>query len=212
MNPRKEILSVLDKDHLDISANKGANFIFSMDSKSGKSYQKPKLDFVHMVYKDPYKKIYEVIAKFEGFEKKYYVSDSGSRAGVVVIKDESILLVGQYRLLINGISWELPGGQVDIDETPKDSAIRECMEEAGIYCNRLNSLIGYHPGMDSFCNPSYLYYCEDFVEKEKAFQANSETVERAWVKLDIAVKMIYSLQIVDAFTIIGIFSYIHKNK
>ena len=49
-----------------------------------------------------------------------------------MIKEGRILLVGQYRLLVNQLSWEIPGGKIDDDETPKECLKRELMEELNI--------------------------------------------------------------------------------
>lgn len=204
-------ISTLDKAYfhgIDVAKDLSLQNVAS-DVDSGSS---PRLDFGNKLYEDPYKKIYEINAQFGSFEKKYYVSDSGCRSGVVVIKGDSVLLVRQYRLLIDGMSWEIPGGGVDEGETPKDSAIRECREETGILCNSLHSLIAYNPGMDTFCNPTYIYYCEDFEEDNIASNQDGETVENRWLYLNDVLDMIYSMQIVDAFTIIGILSYLHKRS
>lgn len=204
-------ISTLDKSYF-----RGTNAVNNLSLQNvttdGDNGSSPRLDFGNKLYEDPYKKIYEIKAQFGSFEKKYYVSDSGCRSGVVLIKDDSILLVRQYRLLIDGMSWEIPGGGVDAGETPKDSAIRECREETGILCKSLHSLIAYHPGLDTFCNPTYIYYCEDFEEDNMAYKQNGETIENRWLYLNDVLEMIYSMQIVDAFTIIGIFSCLHKRS
>ena len=75
-----------------------------------------------IVYEDPYRKISKVVAKFAGFNKEYLVSDSGERAGVLVVCNGEALFTRQYRLLINNISYEIPGGRVDENETPEISA------------------------------------------------------------------------------------------
>ena len=37
-----------------------------------------------------------------------------------------------YRFLVNGMSWEIPGGKVEPDETPEIAGARECLEETGL--------------------------------------------------------------------------------
>jgi 8-oxo-dGTP diphosphatase len=52
------------------------------------------------------------------------------RAGIVLIKDNSVALIERYRA---GLHYFLfPGGGVDDGESPEQAAIREAMEELGI--------------------------------------------------------------------------------
>ena len=67
---------------------------------------------------------------------------------MLVISDKNVLLVRQYRLLINRISFEVPGGKVDEGETPENSAKRECMEETGVLIHNLKPLIEYDPDLE----------------------------------------------------------------
>src|SRR5438552_5219434 len=87
-----------------------------------------KLEHKGIVYKDNFKMIEKIHAQFKGFSKEYFVSDYGEKAAVVVVKDENILMARQYRLLINKLSYEIPGGKINDDETPKNAAMRECLE------------------------------------------------------------------------------------
>ena len=55
------------------------------------------------------------------------MTDYGEKAGILAIQDNSDLLVRQYRFLINRMSLEIPGGKVDIGETPKETAVKDWM-------------------------------------------------------------------------------------
>src|SRR5712692_2294872 len=99
--------------------------------------QSPRIGPRELLYEDKYQQIYRVIADFGPFTKEYFVRDTGERAGVVVLSDDSVLLVRQYRLLLDDLSWEIPGGKVDDGETPKEAAIRECLEETGVLCHNV---------------------------------------------------------------------------
>lgn len=160
-----------------------------------------------VLYEDPYHTVYRLAVRFRDVDKVFRVIESGSRAGVLPVRGDEILLVRQYRLLVNGLSWEIPGGRVEEGEAPQDAAIRECFEETGVECRHLQALAGYHPGMDVFCNPTYLYYSTDVREGASAALHQGETVDMAWFPLEEALGMILSMHIVDAFTMIGILTY-----
>ena len=155
-----------------------------------------------LVYQDRNQKIYRIVARFDGFSKEYYVSDHGQRAAVVAVRNGEVLLVRQYRLLINGLSYEIPGGRVDENETPEAAAIRECLEETGVQCLNLKPLISYHPSLDIWKNYTYIFYSEELREIEKD---NSE--RRAWIPLERCIEMVFAQQIVDSLSIVALLAY-----
>ena len=167
----------------------------------------PRISTRDVVYEDRYQQIYRVLADFDDSKKEYFVRDSGSRAGVLVIKDDSLLLIRQYRLLINGLSWEIPGGKIETGETPESAAVRECFEETGVQCGFLKKLVFYHIGLDSTYNPTHLFYTNDFVQTSQVASDPQEVIDHTWVPLSTCIKMIFNQEIVDSFTIIALLAY-----
>lgn len=171
------------------------------------NYLSPQLGPRQPVYRDRNREIHRVIADFGAFTKEYLVADSGRRAAVLVIRDGSCMLVRQYRLLINGLSWEIPGGKVEDGETPEEAAIRECFEETGLLCDDLKPLLDFQPGLDSIHNPTHLFYT-DHCTLETVLEANPrEVVSRSWVSIPSCLDMIFGGQIVDSLSILAILSY-----
>lgn len=68
-----------------------------------------KVEYKKEIYKDRNQKIQRVLAHFDGFDKEYFVSDHGKRAALLAVRNGNILLVRQYRLIINDLSYEIPG-------------------------------------------------------------------------------------------------------
>lgn len=155
-----------------------------------------------IVYEDRNRKISKVVAEFAGFEKEYLVSDSGDRSGVLVVRNRAVLLTRQYRLLINDISYEIPGGKVDENETPEIAAMRECLEETGVRCANLKPLLAFHPGLDTTKNYTYVFYSEDAEEVR-----NEDCRQRVWIPLANCVNMVSAKEIVDSLTIIALLKY-----
>ena len=162
-----------------------------------------------VVYTDRNRVISEVKANFGEFHKDYLVSYSGRRSGILVVQDQLILLVRQFRLLVNDVSWEIPGGSIDDGENPGAAAIRECLEETGVLCEQVTPLLFFHPGMDTTNNPTHIFYSESFSITEKPKPNPREILDSSWLELDQCMDMIMSGLIVDSLTLIAIMAYKH---
>ena len=55
-----------------------------------------------LVYSDKFKRIERITAKFDGFNKEYFVSDFGEKSAVLVLCDNYVLLL---RLLLRANVW-----------------------------------------------------------------------------------------------------------
>jgi ADP-ribose pyrophosphatase len=166
----------------------------------------PRISTPRVVYRNRYHRVYRLSAAFDGVRKEYFVTDYGGRAGLVVISGECTLLVRQYRVLIDRMSWEIPGGKVDQGETPMAAAARECLEEAGVRCRKLRPLLTFQPGLDTLHNPTYLFYTDRFTAVPKSANA-SESVESAWFPIQRCIEMVAKHEIIDSLSIIALLSY-----
>jgi 8-oxo-dGTP pyrophosphatase MutT (NUDIX family) len=164
------------------------------------------------VYEDDYQQLYKVSADFGEFSKEYVVRDSGKRAGMVAVRNKQILLVRQYRLLINDLSWEIPGGKVEVDETPSQAAVRECKEEAGILCDNLKPLINFHLGLDTLLNPTFVFYSNEVTQITGNHVNPREVVQQQWISGERCLEMINEGTIQDSLTIIALLSYTNLDR
>lgn len=167
----------------------------------------PRIGPRQVVYRDRYQQIYRVAADFGEFTKEYFVRDCGERAGMVVVRDGSVLLVRQYRLLIDGLSLEVPGGRVDEGETAEAAAIRECMEETHLLCRDVKPLVRFQPGLDTIRNSTHLFYTDDFVEIGGSRGAANEVDGHVWIPLARCIDMVFAGTIVDSFSIVALLAY-----
>jgi len=158
-------------------------------------------------YSNPFMKIRYTQTDFGAFRKNYFVVELGPRAGVVAIRDGQVLLTRQYRFLIDGLSWELPGGRVDESETPDLAAVRECLEETGIECSALRPLVEYYPGLDNFDNRTTLFLSEQTRVAADFKRVESEVTEIGWFPVEHALEMVLSGEILDGFTVTGLLAY-----
>ncbi len=61
--------------------------------------------------------------------------------GVIINKDDQILIAKRASHQHQGDKWEFPGGKVEKSETPKEALRRELKEELGIDIQSVNQLI-----------------------------------------------------------------------
>lgn len=160
-------------------------------------------------YQTPFFNVYHSRADFGSFSKDYYVINFGPRGGIVAEKDGTVLLVRQYRFLIDGMSWELPGGTIEPGEPLETGAARECLEETGVVCRNLKPLVVYYPGLDNVDNRTTIWHTSD-VEINAGFTPKVDEVNAVdWIPLSRAIDMIFSGEILDAMSVAGLLAYRH---
>lgn len=158
------------------------------------------------IYTDRYQQLYRITADFGQFQKQYCVTDTGTRAGMLAVRDGAVLLVRQYRLLLNDLSWEIPGGRVDEGESPHDAAVRECLEETGARCRQARPLIFYQAGLDISSCPTHIFVCEDVTPGQPVTDVR-EVVACEWVPLARCREMVARGELVDCLTVMALLAY-----
>lgn len=68
-----------------------------------------------------------------------------------------LLLVRQYRYVVNEWLWELPAGTLDPGESLEEAALRECHEEVGKIAGRAQKLLSFFPS-PGFCDEEMNFF------------------------------------------------------
>ena len=157
------------------------------------------------VYQDRNQKIQRIVAHFDGFDKEYFVSDHGKRAALLAVCNNKVLLVRQYRLIINDLSYEIPGGRIDEGETPAQAALRECFEETGVKCFNTKRLLSFHPSLDIWKNYTNIFFTDNFNKIP-----SDKSDRHIFMPIENCIEMIFSGGIVDSLSIIALFAYYIK--
>lgn len=157
-----------------------------------------------IVYANPFLKVRHSHVDFADHSKDYYVIEFGARAGIILRKEGKIMLVRQYRLLVDNLSWEIPEGTIESDEDLQVGALRECAEETGIECLELKQLLVYYPGLDNVDNRTTIFLCDSFRKHKNFSDSPSEVRKLEWLPLPDAMRMIRQGTILDAMTIAGL--------
>ncbi|MGH2359990.1 MAG: NUDIX hydrolase [bacterium] len=160
-----------------------------------------------VMHSNPLESVSRIHAEFDGFTKDYYVVEFGPRAGIVAVSEGKILLIAQYRFLIKGVAWEIPGGRVGDDETPAEAAQRECLEETGFFCADLKPLVSFRPGLDNVENLNSVFYSESVEERRPFAPDPAEALAIAWVPIEDCVTLVLEQKIIDCLTLSAVLAY-----
>jgi ADP-ribose pyrophosphatase len=135
-----------------------------------------------------------------GVEKTYPILHVGPTVGVVPFVDaDHVLLIRQFRHLLRGDSWELPGGGGLPGETPEAAAQRELREEGGYRADRLTFLARFFPSAAYLDETAYCFVGEELVADPLASD-DDEFFERRVVPFRDAVAMALDDRITESLS------------
>ena len=132
-----------------------------------------------------------------------WIKHPGAVCCIPVLPDGKIGLIKQYRYAVKEQMIEIPAGKLDQNEIPEKCALRELEEEIGYKANKLTLLANIHPAIGFTDEKMWLYLAEDLVKTKQNHDAD-EFLVLFPTKLKESVDMVWSGQITDVKTIIGI--------
>lgn len=137
------------------------------------------------------------------YSKREVIEHPGSVAIVSLTKDNKIVLVKQYRKPVERFLLELPAGKMEINEEPRETALRELEEETGYKAGKLEYLIEIFPTPGISDEKIYLFLARD-LEEGKLNLDPGEFIDIEEIEISQLEKMILRGEIMDAKTIVGI--------
>jgi len=135
--------------------------------------------------------------------KREYINHPGAAAILPFIDEKNIVLVKQYRYPLNQITYEIPAGKIDKNETPSECVIRELKEETGYKAERVEKLLSFFPSA-AFSN-EVIYIFTGFGLKEgEQNRDDDEFILKDIISFEEAIKMVKMGKIIDSKTIIAL--------
>lgn len=131
------------------------------------------------------------------------VEHPGGVAIVAVTEEQKILMVKQFRKPYEEEIWELPAGKLDIGEDHRACGIRELEEETGYLAGNFLYLGHFYPS-PGFCDEKIHIYYADRLSKGKVHLDEDEFLDVAAFTQEELLDMIFSGEIKDSKTVIGI--------
>lgn len=137
------------------------------------------------------------------YSKREVVEHPGGVGIVPITEDNCIILVKQYRKAIEKFLLEIPAGKLELNEEPRETALRELKEETGYEANKLEYLLDFYTSPGFTNEKIYLFLATELVEGIAEPDAG-EFIEYEKFKIDDLVKMVERGEIKDSKTIIGV--------
>lgn len=122
-------------------------------------------------------------------------------AAVLPITDdgESVLLVYQFRPVLNQWFWEIPAGMIDLKESPIDAARRELIEETGWKAKRIEPYFTIHTAI-GFTDEAIHVFKSLGLEKSEKHLDENEVLEEHFFTRDQIKTMLQKRDITDSKT------------
>ena len=135
------------------------------------------------------------------------ITHPGSVVVLPVLPDGRIVMIRQYRHATRQYLWELVAGRKEPEETPKEGAARELLEETGYRAKRFKVFLDVFPTPGFLEERMYLLLAEGLTAGE-AQPEEDEKIEVRPFKLKELKQMIKSGRLRDAKSIAGILYYV----
>ncbi|MDQ4101559.1 MAG: NUDIX hydrolase [Thermoproteota archaeon] len=130
--------------------------------------------------------------------------------GIVAIRDDSVILVTQYRRAADKVLLEIPAGKIENGETPREAAIREMAEEIG-YEGNLKLLLKYYLAPGYSTELMHIFIATNLREISRGLLDEDENIRRRKIRLSVAIQKCLNGKISDAKTIAALLAYYSRS-
>jgi len=137
------------------------------------------------------------------FSTRDVVRLPGGSVVVPVDQEGYVYLVSQYRAAVESVTFELPAGRLEPDETPEECAVRELYEETGLKAGTLKLLTTITPTPGYSDEVLHIYMATD-LESGDPNPDEGEFINAVMFPFDEVVDLVTFGDIRDAKTVIGI--------
>jgi ADP-ribose pyrophosphatase len=146
----------------------------------------------------------------QGHELDYYVIEFARQAvGVIPVhQDGRVLLVQQWRHPVEKLTWSIPAGAIETNESPADAAARELREEAGHAPGRLEAIYRYHPTIGVADQTFHLFIAHGLV---RVGETDGDEINQAsfFTRAEID-QLIARNEILDGMSLTGLLMWLRR--
>ena len=138
----------------------------------------------------------------KGYQKREIVEHNGVVAIIAITEDNKIILVEQYRKSIEDVVLEIPAGKLELNENPRECAIREFRQKTGYNAESFKLIHKFYPSV-GFSNQMLFIYLAEKLEKCED-KTEDQQIEVKEIAFDEVYDMVLNNKIVDGKTSIGV--------
>jgi ADP-ribose pyrophosphatase len=131
------------------------------------------------------------------------IKHPGAACIVPFLSKYKIIMIRQYRPVVDEYIWEIPAGTLKKGERPLQCAKRELVEETGYSAGRIR-LAGFIYTTPGFTNEGIYIYRAESLKKEDIAPEDDEVLSAKALSITEIRKMFKSRRIIDAKTIAGL--------
>lgn len=133
----------------------------------------------------------------DGTNRTYYTLDFPRPAvGIVARRGTDILLLNQYRFIVDEYVWAIPSGGAGKGESLEAAAARELKEETGYRAGSLKLLLDCYASYGCSNQRFVIFLAENLVPTSDKFDAN-EVISSRWFTREEVLALIHSNGITD---------------
>ncbi|HSH37070.1 NUDIX hydrolase [Schnuerera sp.] len=138
------------------------------------------------------------------YSKREIIEHPGSVGIVPITEDGSIIMVEQFRKPVEKTLLEIPAGKIEITEEPKETALRELIEETGCIAKKMEYIFEFYTSPGFSDEKIYLFLATE-LEFGMEEPSEGEYIKVKKMKIDDLINMVNKGEINDSKTIISIF-------
>jgi ADP-ribose pyrophosphatase len=127
----------------------------------------------------------------------------GQAVAIIPIIGDEVILIKQFRPSLNKWVLEVPAGRVEVNEALEDTAKRELIEEVGYDAKTLIKLVSIYPAPGYSDEVLHIFLAKDLTYVGSKPEVG-ELIEVVKVRLDSALDLVLSDDVVDAKTLISL--------
>lgn len=151
------------------------------------------------------------ISPRNGIEHDFYIIEANDWINVIPLtEDQQVVMVRQYRHGSREVTLEIPGGLIEIGDTPEEAAARELMEETGYQAKRWIEIGEVNPNPALFNNRCYTFLAQEMERKTDPLPDQTEDIEVVLIPLKEIPKLILNGEINHALVISAFAHYFFR--
>jgi len=146
----------------------------------------------------------------DGASNAYYIVEFVRPAvGVLVTRSTDVLLIRQYRPIVNEYVWAIPSGGTSAEETPAQAAARELEEETGYRAGSLAPWMNCYASYGCSNQRFEIFWTSDVVETGRGFDP-AEVIETRWFNLSELRELVLGNGVVDSLSLSPLLLFLLK--